>query len=166
MTILGIDPGLANTGWGVVECVSGRCRPVSFGVIRTTKEAELSDRIDAIAREAGKLAEIYGADAAAIEDIFFTQNISSAISVAKVIGAVTREFKSRGMDVQYYNPKQIKLAITGVGNADKNQVQQMVKVLLKLDKPPRPDHAADALADCLTYAALNESRTMSGGILK
>ena len=101
-----------------------------------------------------------------IEDICFAQNMSSSISVAKVIGAVTQEMKRRGLDVPYFTPLQIKMAITGVGRADKNQIQQMVMLLLKLSKPPKPDHAADALADCITYAVMNSTRERMGGRIK
>ncbi len=166
MIILGIDPGLANTGWGVVEFVNQRYRPVSFGVIRTSTQHSLPDRIHAIAENIGLLAEKYSAQAVSIEDIFFSQNVSSSIAVAKVIGAVTHEMRGRGIDVQYFTPLQIKMAITGIGRADKNQVQQMVALLLKMDSIPRPDHAADALADCITYAVMNSTRQRMGGKLR
>lgn len=166
MIILGIDPGLANTGWGVVEYVNQRYRPVSFGVVRTSTEHSLADRIHAIAENIGALAEKYSVQAVSMEDIFFSQNVSSSIAVAKVIGAITHEMKSRGLDVQYFTPLQIKMAITGIGRADKNQVQQMVALLLKMDRVPRPDHAADALADCITYAVMNSTMERMGGRLK
>ena len=164
MIILGVDPGLANTGWGVVETVNQRYRPVSFGVIRTDSTHSLPERIHAIASELGKLAKMYRVEAVSIEDIYFAQNISSSISVAKVIGAVTHEMTNIGLDVQYFSPLQIKMAITGIGRADKNQVQQMVALLLKMDKIPKPDHAADALAECITYAVMNSTMQKIGGI--
>ena len=159
MIILGIDPGLANTGWGVVEFVSQRYRPVSFGVIRTVAGADISSRITTIASEIGAIAEKYKAEVVSMEEIFFTKNISSAISVAKVIGAITHELKMRKLDIYIYSPPQIKTAITGMGNADKNQVQQLVKVLLGLDEIPKPDHAADALADCICHASYSSTRS-------
>ena len=164
MIILGIDPGLANTGWGVVEVVNQRYRPLSYGVIKTTTEHSLADRIYAVAKQTGEIAEKYGVQAVSIEDVYFTDNISSAISVAKVIGAVSHEMKGKGLDVQYFSPLQIKMAVTGIGKADKNQVQQMVQLLLKLNTVPKPDHAADALADCITYAVLNQSRARIGAL--
>lgn len=167
MTVLGIDPGLANTGWGVVEYTGQHYRPVSFGVIKTSTEFELADRIHAIACEVGRLADRFPVEAVAIEDIFFAKNVSSSISVAKVIGSITHEMKARKLDVQYVTPLQVKMAITGIGRADKNQVQQMVAILLKMDKIPRPDHAADALADCITYAVLNSTKNrLKGGLLR
>lgn len=159
MIILGIDPGLANTGWGVVEVVSQRYRPVSFGVITTKPEDNISDRITAIASQVGRIAEKFSVEVVSMEEIFFTKNISSAISVAKVIGAITHELKGKGLEIFMYSPPQIKTAITGIGTADKNQVQQMVRILLGLDKIPRPDHAADALADCICHASYSQTRS-------
>lgn len=164
MLILGIDPGLANTGWGVVEAVSQHYRPVSFGVIKTEPPADLADRVSCIAKQVGLLAEKFSVDVVAMEEIFFTKNISSAISVAKVIGAIMHELTSRGLKVHVYTPLQIKTAITGIGRADKNQVQQMVKVLLGLESIPKPDHAADALADCICHASFAETTNRLGGV--
>ena len=147
MIILGVDPGLANTGWGVVETVNQRYRPVSFGVIRTDTTHSLPERIHAIASELGKLAKMYRVEAVSIEDIYFAHEMTNI-----------------GLDVQYFSPLQIKMAITGIGRADKNQVQQMVALLLKMDKIPKPDHAADALADCITYAVMNSTMQKIGGI--
>ena len=166
MIILGIDPGLANTGWGVIEADGGRYRPISYGVVRTESGGELPKRISLIASSVGRIAREYAVQAVAMEDIFFAQNISSSISVAKVIGAVTHECLTRGLEVCYFTPLQVKMAITGMGRADKNQVQQMVMRLLKLDKPPRPDHAADALADCITYAINASTMARMKGALK
>ena len=155
MIILGIDPGLANTGWGVVEVINQRYRPVSFGVITTKPEANLPDRIFSIVDELSKIADKYKAEVVSMEEIFFTKNISSAISVAKVMGAISFEMRRKNIEVAYFSPPQIKTAVTGIGSADKNQIQQMVKILLGLDKVPKPDHAADALADCITYAVFS-----------
>lgn len=160
MIILGIDPGLASTGWGVVEFVSQHYRPVSYGVIVTKPEEKLTKRVSAIATQIGKIAETYGAEEVSIEEIFFTKNISSAISVAKVIGAIIHELESRELEIYMYSPPQIKTAITGIGSADKNQVQQMVKVMLGLADIPRPDHAADALADCICHASYISTKTI------
>ena len=157
MIILGVDPGLANTGWGVVEVINQRYRPVSFGVITTNPEAALPDRIFSITDEISKIADKYNVEVVSMEEIFFTKNISSAISVAKVIGAISFEMRRKKIKVEYFSPPQIKTAVTGIGSADKNQVQQMVKILLGLDSIPRPDHAADALADCITYAVFSST---------
>ncbi len=160
MIILGIDPGLASTGWGVVEFVSQHYRPVSYGVITTKPEEKLTRRISAIASQIGLIAEKYSAEVVSMEDIFFTKNISSAISVAKVIGAITHELEKRELEIYMYSPPQIKTAVTGIGTADKNQVQQMVRVMLGLSEIPRPDHAADALADCICHGSYSSTRTI------
>jgi crossover junction endodeoxyribonuclease RuvC len=157
MIILGIDPGLANTGWGVVEYKNSRYRPVSFGTIVTKPDKTLQERLSIIASTLKDIAEKYSIDVVSMEEIFFTKNITSAIPVAKVIGAVSFQFALLGIKVHLFSPPQIKSAVTGVGNADKNQMQQMVKVLLGLPAVPKPDHAADALADCICYASISET---------
>ncbi len=158
MIILGIDPGLANTGWGVVEFSRSRYRPVSFGTIVTKPDKTLQERLAHIALTLKEVAEKYKIDVVSMEDVFFTKNISSAIPVAKVIGAITYQFAIMGIKVNLFSPPQIKSAVTGVGNADKNQMQQMVKVLLGLSEIPKSDHAADALADCICFATMNETQ--------
>ncbi len=155
MRILGIDPGLAETGWGVVEEISGRIRPVSFGVVKTFPSMELSERIYTLGEDISSLVEKYSVDVCSMEDIYFARNITSAVPVAKVIGALTYKLKSMGIEVFYYSPLEIKLAVTGTGTADKHQVQEMVRLHLKLEKVPKPDHAADALADCICHVTHN-----------
>ncbi|MCR4676842.1 MAG: crossover junction endodeoxyribonuclease RuvC [Sphaerochaetaceae bacterium] len=159
MRILGIDPGLANTGWGVVDFDGQKFRPVSFGVINTTPDETLEKRISFIGRDVGKIAMNYGADHVSIEDIFFARNEKSAIGVAKVIGAVCYSMFLLNIDVTIFTPLQIKKAVTGTGTADKHQVQELTRILLGLDKIPRPDHAADALGAALCYG--NTSATLN-----
>ena len=158
MIILGVDPGLANTGWGVISYDGKTLRPVSYGVIQTeSKEGEVR-RIFTIAEDIGTIAEKYGVDTASIEDIYFNQNITTAIPVAKVIGAIVHKLTSMSIDCHIYNPREIKLGVVGIGNADKNQVQDMVKRILRLKEIPRPDHAADALADCICHVTHNSTK--------
>ena len=151
MIVLGIDPGLADTGWGVVEFDGPHYRPISFGIVTTTPSDDLQKRVYTIGQDLGELAIRYGASVVSMEDIFFTKNITSAIPVAKVIGAALFRFSELGIPVHLFSPLQIKTAVTGMGRADKFQVQEMVKVILKLKSIPRPDHAADALADCICH---------------
>ncbi|MDC7246335.1 MAG: crossover junction endodeoxyribonuclease RuvC [Sphaerochaetaceae bacterium] len=153
MRILGIDPGLANTGWGVIEENNLRYRPVSFGTITTKTSMRKEERIFTIARKLGELSASYEVDLVGIEDIFFAQNVSSAITVAKVIGAVIQQMTLNGLEVAVFTPLQIKMAVTGMGTAEKKQVQQMVRLLLKLEEIPRPDHAADSLAVAICLAS-------------
>ena len=155
LIILGVDPGLQNTGWGVIRYESGKYQPVSYGIIKTKAEDDIQKRIYTIADDLASLAVKYRVDVVSMEDIFFTKNISSAIPVAKVIGAVLYKFSSMNIKTYLYSPKEIKLGVVGVGNAEKEQVQDMVRRILKLKEIPRPDHAADALADCICYITHN-----------
>lgn len=157
MIILGIDPGLANTGWAVVEFSNNRYRPFAYGTITTKANDDLQNRICTITNEIGSIAKEFKVEVASIEDVFFTKNVSSAIPVAKVIGAILHQLAILDIKATLFSPPQIKSAITGFGNADKRQVQEMVKVVLGLKEIPRPDHAADALADCVCYATYNET---------
>lgn len=165
MVILGVDPGLANTGWGVVDFVGQKFRPVCFGVINTQPKSSLDDRIASIADSLGDVVDKYHPKHVSIEDIFFAKNEVSAIGVAKVIGAVSYRMHQLGVPVSMFTPLQIKIAITGYGRAEKKQVQEMCRILLGLDKIPRPDHAADALAAAVCWG--NTSSTQGRlGILR
>lgn len=156
MNILGVDPGLANTGWGVISYDGKTYRPISYGVIETSNDESIQKRIYTIAEDLGYIATKYRIDSVSMEDIFFTKNISSAIPVAKVIGALIYKFSSINIKTYLYSPKEIKLGVVGVGNAEKSQVQEMVRRILRLKEIPKPDHAADALADCICHCTHNE----------
>ncbi len=158
MRILGIDPGYAQTGWGVVDSDGQHNRPVSFGVIKTSTSQLDSQRIHFIAKSVGELALEHKVDICAMEDIFFTKNISSAIPVAKVIGACIHQLSLQEIPVRLYSPPAIKSVVTGFGGADKHQVQEMVRILLGFEKIPRPDHAADALAAAVCLAVYDFSQ--------
>ena len=154
MIILGVDPGLADTGWGVVSFDGkNRFQPVSYGVIKTFPEDSLQKRTYTTFEDLAAIATKYNAPVVSMEDIFFTKNISSAIPVAKVIGAAIQKFSTMNLEVNLYSPREVKMAITGMGNAEKSQVQDMVRRFLKLKEIPKPDHAADALADCICYCS-------------
>ncbi|MCF0261661.1 MAG: crossover junction endodeoxyribonuclease RuvC [Sphaerochaetaceae bacterium] len=151
MLVLGIDPGIANTGWGVVDYVGQKFRPVCYGVINTDPKDRLEHRVSIIAENISQIAQKYQVQALAMEDIFFAKNEVSAIGVAKVIGAVSYAAYKLNINVFMFTPLQIKIAITGYGKAEKKQVQEMVRLLLNLDKIPRPDHAADALSAAVCF---------------
>lgn len=153
MIVLGVDPGLESTGWGVVAYDGRHYQPISYGVIRTKPNQPLQARIHTIAEDLGIVAEKYHCTVVSMEDIFFTKNISSAIPVAKVIGASIEKFSTMNLEVNLFSPRDIKKAITGIGNAEKEQVQDMVRRILSLKTIPKPDHAADALADCICYCS-------------
>ena len=129
--------------------------PLSFGIIKTGSKERLQDRIYTLAEDVASVAEKYKIDACSMEDIYFARNITSAVPVAKVIGALTYKLMQMEIPVSFYSPLQIKMAVTGTGTADKHQIQEMVRLHLKLDKIPKPDHAADALADCICYISYN-----------
>ena len=157
MLVLGIDPGIANTGWGIVDFAGQRFQPVCYGVINTDPDDKLEHRIAVIAESVSHIAQKYDVKQISMEDIFFAKNEASAIGVAKVIGAITYSAYRLDVPVAMFTPLQIKIAITGYGKAEKKQVQEMCRILLKLDKIPRPDHAADALAAAVCYCNTNST---------
>lgn len=155
MIILGIDPGYATVGFGVIEAGCGRCRPIAYGVIETPKTARFPHRLKFIGDETAKLIAQYNPDAIAVEELFFQDNRKTAIMVAEARGVVLYAAENSGKQLFEYTPLQIKQALTGYGRAEKCQIQQMVKVMLCLDKIPKPDDAADALAVAITHSQTN-----------
>ncbi len=162
MRILGIDPGLANTGWGIVDFDGQKFRPVSYGTVNTLSTDRLEHRVSVIAENVLKIALENNVEHLSIEDIFFAKNEVSAIGVAKVIGAVCFAMHTADIPVSVFTPLQIKMAITGNGRADKFQVQEMCRILMNLDKIPRPDHAADALAAAVCFGNTGITLTRMG----
>ena len=161
MVILGIDPGLAHTGWGVVETRGGLCRARAYGCIQTTPAEPIDRRLGRICQEIFAVIEKYEPTQLAIENVYFAKNERSAIATAQARGAAIVACGMRGLEVGEYTPMQIKQAVVGTGSADKDQVQFMVRTLLALDHTPRPDHAADALAAAICHA--NTTRTEALG---
>lgn len=156
MLVLGIDPGTATTGFGLVTQTRGKPIIVSFGVIRTSPAMDMPNRLVKIKREYTALLEEYQPDAVAIEALFHHKNSKTVISVAQSRGVLLMAAADQAIEIAEYTPLQVKQAVTGVGNADKRQVQVMVQKILKLDSIPRPDDAADALAIALCH--LHSSR--------
>ena len=165
MLVLGIDPGIANTGWGIVDFSGQRFQPVCYGVINTDTDDRLDHRIAVIAESVSQIAQKHDVKQISMEDIFFAKNEVSAIGVAKVIGAICYAAYKLEIPVTMFTPMQIKIAITGYGKAEKKQVQEMCRILLKLGKIPRPDHAADALAAAVCFCNTS-STTGKLGFLK
>lgn len=163
MVILGIDPGLANTGWGVVEERLGSCRCRAYGCIHTAADDDLAQRLRRIVDDLAQAIERYQPDAAAIEGVYFGVNVRSAIPTAHARGAALVACSLAGVEVGEYTPMQIKQAVVGTGAADKRQVTYMVRNLLMLDHDPKPDHAADALACAICHANLVRTRALTGG---
>ena len=154
MIILGIDPGLANTGWGVVELVGSRNRCIAYGCITTRADEQLSQRLSAIHEGIASVIERHAPAECAVESVFFGTNAKSAFSTGQARGVALLATAHSRIDIAEYSPVQIKSVVTGSGTADKKQVQYMVRAILDLDHEPKPDHCADALAAAICHAAL------------
>ncbi|MHB1139699.1 MAG: crossover junction endodeoxyribonuclease RuvC [Microthrixaceae bacterium] len=153
MFVLGVDPGLTRCGYCALEVTRGRTRAVALGVLRTPSDQPVAVRLAELWADVRGLLDEVRPQAVAIERVLFQSNVRTAMSVGQASGVVMAEAASRGIDVAEYSPNQIKDAVAGHGGADKQQVQQMVQVLLGLAAPPRPADAADAAAIALTHAA-------------
>ncbi len=149
--ILGIDPGTAITGYGVISEAEGGPQALDYGVIRTPANQELALRLVTIYAELNALLDAHHPDAVAVEEVFFSKNARTALSVGHARGVVLLAVAQRGIPLFHYKPTQVKQAVTGYGGADKRQIQEMMRMLLGLDDIPRPDDAADALAIALCH---------------
>lgn len=152
MRIIGIDPGTGILGFGVIDVVKGKYRMVEAGVIRTPPHTPLEERLVEIF---DGLTEIVGSTKPtimSIEKLFFSKNVTTAISVAQARGVAMLVGKQAGLKIEEYNPMQIKQTLTGYGLADKKQVQEMVRIQLGLKEVPKPDDCADALAAAITHS--------------
>ncbi len=146
MIVLGVDPGLANTGYGIVRSEGSRLDAIQFGVIETAAAAPLEQRLTEVFADIADLIDRFQVDSVAVEDLYFGANTSSAMSVGQARGVTLLAAGQRNVPVRAYTPQQVKAAVCGAGRADKGQVARMVARLLGLSAPPKPDHAADALA--------------------
>ena len=152
MIILGIDPGLATLGYGVIEADNNRRRLIQFGTLTTPAGQPMPQRLRAIFQGMNQLMDIYRPDDVAFEELFLSKNITTGMAVSAARGVALVAVVQRTDNLYEYTPMQIKQAVTGYGGADKHQVQQMVKMLLNMREIARPDDAADALAVALTHA--------------
>jgi crossover junction endodeoxyribonuclease RuvC len=152
MIVLGIDPGTANTGFGVVERRAGGLCALDGGVISTPPAAPPQLRLAAIHDRVCELLDEHRVAAVSMEDIFFGRNIQSAFAVGQARGVVMLAAGQRQLSCASYTPQQVKQAVCGTGRAEKEQVGRMVQMLLRLEEPPRPHHAADALAIAICHA--------------
>ena len=157
MRILGIDPGYGITGFGIVDADRGNCSLVGCGAITTPAGADFSARLEMIYEDMRALLEKTKPDAVAIEELFFGQNVTTGIGVAQSRGVILLAIRQAGLQVYSYKPMQVKQAVVGYGNATKHQVQDMTKRLLHLEKMPKPDDAADAIAIALCHARSSTS---------
>lgn len=151
LRVLGIDPGLADIGWGAIETHGGRSFLLGYGVIQTRSNQDIATRLDAIHRGVGALIDELDPAVVAIENIYFAKNAKTAMIVAHGRAAAILATAGHGIRLCEYTPLQIKQALTGHGRAGKAQIQSMVRVVLGLEEVPQPDHAADALAAALCH---------------
>ena len=161
MRILGIDPGYATVGYGIVDYNRLKFSVVGFGAITTSPQKSFPERIEDIYSDMLSVIEKYKPDCMAIEKLYFNTNTTTAIDVAQARGVILLATKSKGVSINEYTPLQVKQAVTGYGRAEKHQVMEMVKNLLCLEKVPKPDDTADALALAVChghYSGTNYSR--------
>ncbi|MBO5937995.1 MAG: crossover junction endodeoxyribonuclease RuvC [Clostridia bacterium] len=158
MIILGIDPGIAIVGWGVVEYQGSRFRTLGYGSIETPAGMATEERLALIYEGIGRLIETYHPEHMAVEELFFNTNQTTGIRVAEARGVIIMRAHQLGVKVFEYTPLQVKQAVVGYGRAEKKQVITMVTMLLGLPKPPKPDDTADALAIAMCHAHTGGSR--------
>lgn len=152
MIILGIDPGYAIVGYGVIKYENGKMSVIDYGKITTPANIALSKRLKLIYDSMTKLINDYNPDVVAVEELFFNSNVKTAIAVGHARGVIILSAANSKKTIAEFTPLQIKQAVVGYGRADKNQVQQMVKMFLNLKEVPKPDDTADALAVAICYA--------------
>lgn len=163
MVILGIDPGIATVGFGVIQAEGTKTIPVRYGVISTPAGMRLAQRLSLIYNDMCMLIDTFKPDVIAIEELFFNTNLKTGISVAHGRGVVLLAGEEKGVPMYEYTPLQVKQAITGYGRADKKQMMAMVTRLLDLKAVPKPDDAADALAIALCHSRFANSLINFGG---
>ena len=152
MIILGIDPGFAIVGWGVIESDRGRVRPIAYGAIRTPAHTPIEARLLTIQNDLEEIIKKYKPDEMAVEELFFNTNITTAINVAEARGVIICTAHKLGVKISEYTPLQVKQAVVGYGKAEKEQVIAMVTSILKLKEPPKPDDTADAVAIAICHS--------------
>lgn len=152
MTIVGIDPGIGRVGWGVIQVQSAKCKAQNYGCFETTPKSDTADRLCRIYDFVSSLLAEHTPDALAIEELFFNTNVTTAFAVGQARGVILLAAAKHNVPVTSYTPLQVKMALTGYGRAEKSQIGQMVKMLLKLEKIPKLDDTNDALAIAITHA--------------
>ena len=158
MRVLGLDPGYAILGYGIVDVSGSRISVVDYGTVETTPQQTFPERLERLYLGTRQLVELFRPDAIAFEELFFARNTTTALKVASGRGVIMLAAQQSGVGLFEYTPMQIKLAVTGNGHADKLQMQEMVRLLLGLKVIPKPDDAADALALAICHANAAGSR--------
>lgn len=160
---MGIDPGIAISGYGLIEAENNDLKVIEYGVIRTKAKTDMSLRLKCIFEGYMKLIEKYNPSAVAVEELFFNKNAKSIITVGQARGAALLAAALSDINVTEYTPLQVKQSVVGYGRAEKNQVQEMVKLFLKLDSIPKPDDAADALAVAICHIHSSKLQSILDG---
>lgn len=160
MIILGIDPGLATMGYGVIEVSMGRHRLIQYGTLGTPAGQPMPQRLRTIFIGVNQLMDTFEPEEIAFEELFFSKNVTTGMAVSAARGAALVAAAQRTDNLFEYTPMQVKQAVTGHGKADKRQVQEMVRMLLNMSEIPKPDDAADALAVALAHAASSKMRNL------
>jgi crossover junction endodeoxyribonuclease RuvC len=158
MIIFGIDPGLAIVGWGVIEYKNSRFRTLAHGAILTPAHTPIQQRLKQIHEELSTLLTMYHPDAVAVEELFFTNNITTGIAVAEARGVILLTAEEKGVEIYEYTPMQVKQSVVGYGKATKAQVMHMVAAILNLQNAPKLDDTCDALAIAICHAHTGGSR--------
>ena len=158
MIILGIDPGIAIVGWGVVECVHGKFAPIEYGSITTGPESPVEDRLETVYAELDAIIKRRKPDAVSVEELFWNTNQKTGIIVAEARGVILLAARKNNVPIYEYTPLQVKQSVTGYGRADKKQVITLVTMMLDLPEPPKPDDTADALALAITHGNTSGSK--------
>jgi crossover junction endodeoxyribonuclease RuvC len=152
MIILGVDPGIGRCGWAVLEAKGQDFKTIEFGCIETSQNLTIDKRLENVYEDISRIIKKNNPEVLAIEELFFGNNAKTAFAVGQARGVILLAASQNRINTQVYNPLQVKIALTGYGRAEKAQIGQMVKVILKLKEIPKPDDTADALAVALTYA--------------
>jgi len=163
MIILGVDPGTARTGYGVINKKGSKYEVIDYGLIETSKDTPPAERLEFIHKDILRIIKRNRPRVLVIEDLFFSWNVKTAMSVGESRGVIKLAASLSSIEIREYTPVQVKMALTGAGNADKNQVGVMVKGILGLKEIPKPDDVADALAIAVTYASSSKMEEIKKG---
>ncbi len=164
MKILGLDPGTAITGFGLIEMIPGSYNMLEFGTLRTPAKVSAEKRLCMLYEQLNELLERTNPDQVAIEQLFFNRNTTTAVPVGQARGVLLLGCAQKGIAISEYTPLEVKQALTGYGRAEKQQIQYMVCKLLRMDAPPKNDDAADALAIAITHAHYYQGKKLRGEI--
>ncbi|USG64108.1 crossover junction endodeoxyribonuclease RuvC [Brevibacillus ruminantium] len=166
MKIIGIDPGIAIVGFGVIDKQGSQLKPVQYGSIQTEAGLPVPLRLKQIFEAMQTLLDTYKPDEMAVEKLFFNKNVTTAFTVGQARGVILLAAELAGIPVYEYTPMQVKQAVTGYGGAEKKQIQEMTKMLLKLKEVPKPDDVADALGIAITHAQTRTFISLAEGAQK